>query len=77
MLPKKRQSKTRSKKRRTHYKSTLVHTVKCKNTGVEHLPHHAYYHDGILYYKGKPVEDMQKAQYYLNKMIEALKEKHK
>jgi large subunit ribosomal protein L32 len=56
MLPKKRQSKTRSKKRRTHYKSTLVHTVKCKNTGVEHLPHHAYYHDGILYYKGKPVD---------------------
>jgi large subunit ribosomal protein L32 len=44
MLPKKRQSKTRSKKRRT------------KNTGVEHLPHHAYYHDGILYYKGKPVD---------------------
>ena len=56
MLPKKRQSKTRSKKRRTHYKSTLVHTVKCKNTGVEHLPHHAYYHDGILYYKGIPVD---------------------
>ena len=28
-------------------------------------------------YKGKPVEDLQKAQYYLNKMIEALKEKHK
>ena len=52
MLPKKRQSKTRSKKRRTHYKSSL----KCKNTGEEHLPHHAYYHDGILYYKGKPVD---------------------
>ena len=28
-------------------------------------------------YKGKPVEDMEKAQYYLNKMVEALKEKHK
>jgi hypothetical protein len=28
-------------------------------------------------YKGKPVEDMEKAQYYLNKMIEAMKEKHK
>ncbi len=55
MLPKKRQSKTRSKKRRTHYKSSLVHTVTCKNTGEEHLPHHAYYHDGILYYKGKPL----------------------
>ena len=34
----------------------LVRTVKCKNTGEEHLPHHAYYHDGILYYKGKPVD---------------------
>ncbi|MGY8809172.1 MAG: 50S ribosomal protein L32 [Fidelibacterota bacterium] len=30
MLPKKRQSKTRSKKRRTHYTSSLVHTVTCK-----------------------------------------------
>ena len=28
-------------------------------------------------YKGKPVEDMEKAQYYLNKMVDALKEKHK
>jgi len=28
-------------------------------------------------YKGKPVEDMEKAQYYLNKMVEAMKEKHK
>ena len=27
-------------------------------------------------YKGKPVEDMEKAQDYLNKMIEAMKEKH-
>ena len=56
MLPKKRQSKTRSKKRRTHYTSTLVHTVTCKNTGEQHLPHHAYYHDGILYHKGEPVD---------------------
>ena len=54
-LPKRRQSKTRSKKRRTHYKSSRVHTVKCKNTGVEHLRHHAYYVDDVLYYKGKPV----------------------
>jgi len=28
-------------------------------------------------YKNKPLQDMEKAQYYLNKMIEALKEKHK
>ena len=54
-LPKRRQSKTRGKKRRTHYKSHRVHTVKCKNTGVEHLRHHAYYVDDVLYYKGKPV----------------------
>ena len=54
-LPKRRQSKTRRKKRRTHYKSSRVHTVKCKNIGVEHLRHHAYYVDDVLYYKGKPV----------------------
>ena len=54
-LPKRRQPKTRGKKRRTHYKSSRVHTVKCKNTGVEHLRHHAYYVDNILYYKGEPV----------------------
>ena len=57
MLPKKRQSKARSKKRRTHYKSSLVRTVKCKNTGESHLPHQAYEHDGILYYKGKPIDE--------------------
>ena len=28
-------------------------------------------------YKRKPVEDMEKAQWYLNKMLEAMKEKHK
>jgi hypothetical protein len=28
-------------------------------------------------YKQNPLEDMQKAQWYLNKMLEAMKEKHK
>tara|TARA_R110000823_G_scaffold192419_1_gene324006 strand:+ start:276 stop:572 length:297 start_codon:yes stop_codon:yes gene_type:complete len=28
-------------------------------------------------YKNNPVEDMKKAQWYLNKMLEAMKEKHK
>ena len=28
-------------------------------------------------YKNKPVEDMQKAQYYLNKMLETMNEVHK
>ena len=54
-LPKRRQSKSRGRKRRTHYKSSLVQTVKCKETGEIHLRHRAYYHNGILYYKGKPV----------------------
>ena len=54
-LPKRRQSKSRGRKRRTHYKSSLVQTVKCKETGEIHLRHRAYYHNDILYYKGKPV----------------------
>jgi|TARA_R110000787_G_C13262466_1_gene430653 hypothetical protein len=28
-------------------------------------------------YKSNPVEDMEKAQWYLNKMLETMKEKHK
>jgi hypothetical protein len=28
-------------------------------------------------YKGKPVQDLEKAQYYLNKMVEAMKERRK
>jgi hypothetical protein len=28
-------------------------------------------------YKGKPVEDMEKAQYYLVKMLESMREMHK
>ena len=28
-------------------------------------------------YKNKPVEDIEKAQWYLNKMLETMKEKHK
>ena len=55
-LPKRRQSKSRGRKRRTHYKSSLPQVVKCKVTGEVHLRHHAYYHNDILYYKGKPVD---------------------
>ena len=28
-------------------------------------------------YKGNPVQDMEKAEWYLNKMLEAMEEKHK
>ena len=56
MLTKKKTIKNAFEKEKDSLQVHLVHTVKCKNTGVEHLPHHAYYHDGILYYKGKPVD---------------------
>ena len=54
-LPKRRQSKSRGRKRRTHYKSSPVNITKCKETGEVHLRHRAYYHNDILYYKGKPL----------------------
>ena len=54
-LPKRRQSRSRGRKRRTHYKSSPVSITTCKETGEVHLRHRAYYHNDILYYKGRPV----------------------
>lgn len=56
--PKRKISKTRRDKRRTHYKSTLPTLATCPATGTVHIYHRAYYVDGDLYYKGKLV--MQK-----------------
>ena len=53
--PKRRHSKTRSKKRRTHYKASLPTLAKCNVTGVVHRMHRAYKVDGNLYYNGKLV----------------------
>ena len=53
MLPKKKQSKTRSKKRRTHYKATAPQIGTDPTTGEAHLYHRAHWHDGKLYYRGK------------------------
>lgn len=52
--PKRKTSKTRRDKRRTHYKAT-AHTniVACQETGEPHLTHRAYVVDGNLYYNGK------------------------
>ena len=47
-LPKRRQSKTRGKKRRTHYKSKLVSTAKCTQCGAQNLRIRAYPND--VYY---------------------------
>ena len=52
-LPKRRQSKARGRKRRTHYKADNVNTSKCPQCGEFKLPHRAcpncgYYKD-VLY----------------------------
>ncbi|MFA8301378.1 MAG: 50S ribosomal protein L32 [Hyphomicrobiales bacterium] len=53
--PKRKISKTRRDKRRTHYKAEMPTLATCPVTGVVHRFHRAYYVDGDLYYKGKLV----------------------
>ncbi len=59
--PKRRQSKTRRDKRRTHYKATAPTIAVCPNTGEPHLYHRAYWHEGKMYYKGKVVLEKEEA----------------
>ena len=51
--PKRRTSKTRRDKRRTHDKLTPKAVTICQNTGELHLRHKAYVVDGDLYLHGK------------------------
>ena len=51
--PKRKISKTRRDKRRTHYKATTPTLSVCKTTGETHIRHRAYWHEGKLYYRGK------------------------
>ena len=53
--PKRKISKTRRDKRRTHYKAVAPTIAKDKTTGELHLMHHAHWHEGNLYYKGRIV----------------------
>jgi len=53
--PKRKISKTRRDKRRTHDKATAPTLSVCPTTGTVHRRHRAYYVDGNLYYKGKLV----------------------
>jgi large subunit ribosomal protein L32 len=53
--PKRKHSKTRRDKRRTHDKIEKPTLAKCPVTGTIHVYHRAYYVDGDLYYKGKLV----------------------
>lgn len=51
--PKRKISKTRRDKRRTHHKATPKQIAICPTTSEAHQYHRAYVVDGNLYYKGK------------------------
>ena len=48
-------SKQRGRKRRTHYKAEVPNVATCPTTGEPHLFHRAHWHEVKLYYKGKVV----------------------
>jgi len=53
--PKRRHSKTRTAKRRTHQKAATPAITIDQVTGEMHLRHRAYKVGNDLYYNGKPV----------------------
>ena len=55
--PKRKISKTRRDKRRTHYKASDQQIATCSKTGESHLYHRAHWHEGKLYYRGKVLID--------------------
>ncbi|MBC7412843.1 MAG: 50S ribosomal protein L32 [Bacteroidia bacterium] len=57
--PKHKHSKTRTAKRRTHYKAVAPTITVDSVTGETHLMHRAHWFEGKLMYKGKVV--MEKA----------------
>ena len=60
--PKRKTSKTRRDKRRTHYKAEMPQVAVCSKTGESHLYHRAYWHEGKLYYRGKVLLDNATAE---------------
>ncbi|HOP44011.1 MAG: 50S ribosomal protein L32 [Flavobacteriales bacterium] len=53
--PKRRHSKTRTAKRRTHQGAGMPTITTCPKTGESHLRHRAYMVGDDLYYNGKLV----------------------
>lgn len=53
--PKRKISKQRKHKRRTHLKAEVPTLAKCPTTDTVHQLHRAYEVDGNLYYKGKMI----------------------
>jgi large subunit ribosomal protein L32 len=60
--PKKRQSRARRNKRRTHYKLKLPQIAIDPTTKEAHLYHRAHWHEGKLYYRGKVLFDPEVTQ---------------
>ncbi|MBT5078255.1 MAG: 50S ribosomal protein L32 [Candidatus Marinimicrobia bacterium] len=56
-VPKRRHSKQRSRKRRTHWKCASPQTAKCSQCNHQKLPYRACANCG--YYKGTPVISAQ------------------
>ena len=59
--PKRKISKQRRDKRRTHYKASDQQIATCPTTGETHLYHRAHWHEGKLYYKGNVVMEKEAA----------------
>lgn len=57
--PKRKISRTRRDKRRTHYKATPATVATCPTTGEPHLFHRAHWYEGKLYYKGQVVMEKE------------------
>ncbi|MEZ4884685.1 MAG: 50S ribosomal protein L32 [Chitinophagales bacterium] len=55
--PKRKISKTRRDKRRTHVKAVAPTLAKDSTTNQTHLFHRAHWYEGKLYYKGQLVID--------------------
>ena len=57
--PKRKISKQRRDKRRTHYKAEMPTIAIDSTTGQPHLYHRAHWFEGKLYYKGKVVMEKE------------------
>mgnify|MGYP000001757459 FL=1 len=56
--PKRKISKTRRDKRRTHYKAASQQIATDPTTGEAHLYHRAHWYEGKLYYRGQIVLEL-------------------
>ncbi len=57
--PKRKISKTRRDKRRTHYKAAMPTLTTCPTNAEVHRRHRAYWYEGKLYYRGQVVMEKE------------------